>query len=149
MENSQSLQKLFKCHHKTLVKKWWKVSTTEIFARLGLKISVFPRIVSAETILFWIYPYVMSFGHSIYRCGNYSRVETICGNTLCETAYCTRILSEILTQTLILDGFEIHRKIFRLSSGFLSEFRRHMHFWQNSNRKSFETVTSVSHFLSL
>ena len=24
----------------------------------------------------------MTFGDSIYRCGNYSRAETICGNTI-------------------------------------------------------------------
>ena len=44
-----------------------------------------------------------------------------------ETVYCTRILIGILTQPVIPDGFEIHSKIFRLSSGFLSEFRRHLH----------------------
>ena len=43
--------------------------------------TVFPHIVSAETILFWIWK---SKGHNTWICGNYSREETIQGRKLYE-----------------------------------------------------------------
>ena len=64
-----------------------------VFQLNPFSITVFPHIVSAETILFWIWK---SKGHStkgqrsqyikvrkLFKGGNYSRAETIWGNTVC------------------------------------------------------------------
>ena len=51
-------------------------------------ITLFPRIVSAETILFWIWPYVLwprsqyIKVRKLFKGGNYSRAVTIRGNTV-------------------------------------------------------------------
>ena len=73
-------------------------------------ITLFPRIVSAETILFWIWPYVLwprsqyikvrklfkggnysrektIQGRKLFKGGNYSREETICGHTVITKYY--------------------------------------------------------------
>ena len=56
--------------------------------------TVFPHIVSAETILFWLWPYVLwplitvhkcaetIQGRKLFKDGSYSRVETIRGNMM-------------------------------------------------------------------
>ena len=46
--------------------------------------TVFPHIVSAETIFFNSILYTVTFGNSTFRCGNYSREETIQGRKLYE-----------------------------------------------------------------
>ena len=51
--------------------------------------TVFPRIVSAETIVFLnLTLCTVTFVHSTYRCANYSRAETIRGNTVCIVEIC-------------------------------------------------------------
>ena len=49
--------------NRRILEKFW----LEVF-------TVFPQILSTETILFWIWPYVHK-----YKCGNHSRAETIQG----------------------------------------------------------------------
>ena len=56
----------------TNIKKWLRVFL------VSLQGTVFPRIVSAETILFWVWPYWLW----PLLTGNYSRVETIQGQKL-------------------------------------------------------------------
>ena len=49
------------------------------------KITVFPHVVSAETILFLLWPYVLwplINVRKLFKGGNYSRAETIWGNTV-------------------------------------------------------------------
>ena len=49
----------------------------------GIPDTVFLQIVSAETILFLnLTLCTVTFDHSTYRCGNYSRTETIHGYTV-------------------------------------------------------------------
>ena len=84
---------------KWVIKVWNKIvqNCTSHITRFPLArfpLTVYPHIVSAETILFWIWK---SKGHStqgqrsqyinvrkLFKGGNYSRAETIWGNTVCD-----------------------------------------------------------------
>ena len=50
----------------------------EVKHSLDMKNTVFPRIVSFLNLTLCS----VTFGHSTYRCGNYSRADTIRGNTV-------------------------------------------------------------------
>ena len=81
--------------------------------KLNEETTVFPHIVSAETILFWIFPYVLwplitvhkcvetIQGRKLFKGGNYSRAETIWGNTVVSSLnfpLCNENLNSFLTR---------------------------------------------------
>ena len=72
----------------------WNIYFSQMRAFYSFWYTLFPPIVSAETILFWIWPYVLwplvtihksaetIQGRKLFKGGNYSRAETIRRNTV-------------------------------------------------------------------